>query len=376
MTYVPRLPVERKVVETFTDGLWGLHEYSQWPQRFSTSMPHIACIPSAPCPPSDPEVLFITLSPSRDWVEENSAGFESIGYLQETIRVPLREAASQAVRGFDSARPSGKGLLDHGKLLIIILRQAVDRMEKIPSTAGTAVAVGAHVQRVCLELAGLRIYQQKVLRRLDSATDYSREVLPVLSAFVGDPTTAQTLTRIGVLTWLIQPLTHSLVVWEVVESRYPTTFHSNDKPAGPGYQNPNVVGSVLNMTGDWLSSMAVTISKIVCGSRLSKLSRETQSALRPEPAAPDSEPSAKRQRVPGSHGKSRHLVQTAQPAPDEATSIKRKKKKKTRLHTPCLEMGRYLRQHCRSGQEQAARPRCSPQRQLHHDHTIHPLSTR
>lgn len=149
----------------------------------------------------------------------------------------------------------------------MILKQAVDRMEKIPSTAGTAVAVGAHVQRVCLELAGLRIYQQKVLHRLDSATDYSCEVLPVLGAFVGDPNTAQSLTRIGVPTWLIQPLTHSLVVWEVVESRYPTTFHSNDKAAGPGYQNPNVVGSVLNVTGDWLSSMAVTVSKAVCGSR-------------------------------------------------------------------------------------------------------------
>lgn len=198
MSYVPRLPVERKVVETFADGLWGLHEYSRWPQRFLPSMPHIACIPNAPCPPADPEVLFKTLSPLKDWKEDTSAGFEGMGYLKESVLVPLREAASQALRGFHSTRPSDKVLLDHGDLLVMILKQAVDRMDKIPSTSGVAVAVGAHVQRVSLELAGLRIYQQRVLRRLESSADYSFAVLPVLGAFTGDPTTAQTLTRVGI----------------------------------------------------------------------------------------------------------------------------------------------------------------------------------
>lgn len=133
------------------------------------------------------------------------------------------------------------------------------------------------------------------------------------------------LGRYSIPTWLIQPITHSVPVWEVVESRLPS-FMSNEKAATPAYQNPDVVAGVVNLTGNWLSNMAVSISQAVCGSRLSRLSSGTQRAVLPEPAPPISSPPAKRQRVPDKHGTSRHIVVPVRPAPDAASSKKKKKK--------------------------------------------------
>lgn len=40
--YVPEYPVERRIVKTYSDGLWGVNEYSRWPQEITTGMWHIA----------------------------------------------------------------------------------------------------------------------------------------------------------------------------------------------------------------------------------------------------------------------------------------------------------------------------------------------
>ena len=62
MNFVPKYPVERQIVQTYTDGRWGLREYSRWPQVLLPEMWHVACIPGRPSPPEIPNILWENLS--------------------------------------------------------------------------------------------------------------------------------------------------------------------------------------------------------------------------------------------------------------------------------------------------------------------------
>ncbi len=218
MDYVPPYPVESMVIETYTDGLWGAHEYSRTPQRLAPGMWHIACIPTSPSPPEIPEVLWTSLSARVDWKEDVSIGFNGLGFIQADTRQLLDEAASHAMRRFDDMTCE-ENVRKYGQMLVMILRQVVDRMRHLPASPTVSIAVAAHVQRICLELAGLKTYVEIVAPRLASSVDYRMEILPVVGTFVAEGSDAMNATRVGLPTWFLQPLTRELAVWAVVESQ-------------------------------------------------------------------------------------------------------------------------------------------------------------
>ena len=47
-TWIPRFAIARSEITTYTDGRWGRHEYSRWPQEFTREAFHIHCIPMLP----------------------------------------------------------------------------------------------------------------------------------------------------------------------------------------------------------------------------------------------------------------------------------------------------------------------------------------
>ncbi|KAM5540221.1 hypothetical protein V8D89_006040 [Ganoderma adspersum] len=211
MDYVPAYPVESSIIDIYSHGCWGEHEFSWWPQVLQPNMWHVACIPCRPIPLDVPEVLWDTLVPETHWVEDYTIGFHGIGYIQTKTQDTLIRAAESAICWCEEMKaPEQVAKYGHG--LVMLLRQVVDRMRLCPVVAGIAVAVAAHVQRICLELAGLKTYVEVVAPRLASDRDHCLDVLPVLGAFVRNGSDARNCVRVGLPTWALQPLTHELAI--------------------------------------------------------------------------------------------------------------------------------------------------------------------
>ncbi|KAI1786183.1 hypothetical protein LXA43DRAFT_1065274 [Ganoderma leucocontextum] len=269
MNFVPEYPVESSVI-SFGDGQWGPHEYSRCPQDLVPGMWHVACIPSPEA--SDlPSILWETLSPETHWVEDRSIGFNGIGYIARETQDALVSASTATIRRFEEMN-APENLKKHGRLLVIVLRQVVDRLRYHPVVPRVAVAIAAHAQRVCLELAGLKTYAEIILARLGSDRDYSMDVLPVVGAFVRGGSDAEKCTRVGLPTWFLRPLTHELAVWKVVECK--------PRPAAPSasssdpliFQEHRLLAGVPNLTGNWLRYMLLLVSEHVTGTHLAQLS--------------------------------------------------------------------------------------------------------
>ena len=295
MDYVPVYPVETTLIHTYADGLWGPFEYSKFPQPLGRGMWHIACIPASPLPPEIPAVLWTLLSRSSHWREDPSLGFNGLGYIAADVQRNLLSAAQISIRRFEDSR-SPSNVHAYGKMLVLILRQVVDRMRCLPAAPNVAIAVAAHIQRVSLELCGLRTYAEVVVPRLGSSEDYSDKLLPVVGAFVREGTEAQNLTRVGIPTWFLQPLTHELPVWRIVDSRPWSAALSQERMNPPIFQRTSSLVGVANLTGNWQQSMLLTVSKHVAGNHLASL------LLAEVPEVPWEEPLNKRAKVHDRHG--------------------------------------------------------------------------
>lgn len=260
--YVPEYPTERRIIKTYSDGLWGVREYSRWPQELVTGMWHIACIPiRGKC--DLPVVLWRNLRPEEDWYEDRRAGVLSLGYLHRPIVEELNTAVELVVAAFRSIPGLSGERRVLGDQLCLMLRQCAGRMTRLPSRPGIAVAVGAHVQRLCLELAGLRTYLQVVAPRIEAPRDFSGDVLPVLGTFVHEGSAAQTCTRVGLPTWFLQPITAHIKVWRVVRAQGPYDLSSQESQP-PIFHHPTVRAGVMNLTGNWLATMVQGVSLQLC----------------------------------------------------------------------------------------------------------------
>lgn len=260
MDYVPEYPAERKVIETYADGRWGLREYSRWPQVLIPDMMHMPCIPRRAAMESH-EVLWDNLLPTSAWEEDPLTGVRDLGYIKKEIRTRLTTAAEWQISRFELDLNTMQGRPEqycaHGTVLVTILRQALDRMNKLPSAAGTSIAVAAHAQRISLELAGMCTYLEVVHRRLAGGLDHSWEVLPVVGTFVREGTGAQTCTRIGLPTWFLQPLTHTVKIWRVVPLKTLPADMSGTPCEPPVYHEPGAVAGIANLTGNWQRVMVL-----------------------------------------------------------------------------------------------------------------------
>lgn len=329
MDYVPCYPVQTTLVHTYADGLWGPFEYSRFPQTLVRGMWHVACIPALPRAPILPEELWLSLSNSKHWLEDDSIGFGGLGYIVADVQAGLVSASTIAIRRFEEYN-SPSNVQHYGRMLVMILRQVVDRMRCLPAAPNVAIAVAAHVQRVCLELAGLRTYAEVVVPRLESSLDYAEEILPVVGAFAREGSEAQNLTRVGIPTWFLQPLTHELPVWRIVHSRPWTTAVSTQEMNPPVFQRTSSLVGIANLTGNWQQSMLMTISKHVAGTHLALLS------LAEVPEVPWEEPPFKRAKVDEREGTGLHLgmhASRSDPPIAEPTKTRRGRRRgKGKLH--------------------------------------------
>ena len=273
--FVPRFAIAHSEVVTFTDGRWGRHEYSRWPQAYNRDQPHVACIPKANsehAPKSD--VLFRTWE-QDDWTTKNS-GVVRMGQLLPSLLRELERAAEGVILDINQCCNPDESTQHTQRFLTMCLRHCLDRLRVLPADRAVIVALAAHVQRLSLELAGLRVYLQVVAPRMLSSQDYRYQVLDVIGAHTGDPSLAQLLHRVGVPVWFQQPFRPSIPIWHVVSARDLPFFFSST----PAY--PRLVLAVrdlsgaLNTPGEVQRALTAAAHRQLCASRLPSLLRMPQ----------------------------------------------------------------------------------------------------
>ncbi|KAI1782276.1 hypothetical protein LXA43DRAFT_1104422 [Ganoderma leucocontextum] len=269
--YVPKFPRDVDIVHTYIDGRWGVHEYSRHPQIYIEEMTHLACIPHSACPPDIPDILYTSLQAAEHWAEDAGIAVHGLGLIREEVRDQLREAAASALAWVESMDHANERPRRYCLFLSMLLRQVVDRMYHLPAVSSRSIAVAAHIQRLCLELWGMKTHLTVVIPRIESPQDYSHDVLDVVGGFLREGAVTQTWHRVGIPYWVLQPLTTSLVVWNVVdESALPYELsHIQCDP--PILHRAGALVGVTNLTGNWVSQMVLSVSKHIAGSHLSSL---------------------------------------------------------------------------------------------------------
>ncbi|KAI0709161.1 hypothetical protein C8Q76DRAFT_799196 [Earliella scabrosa] len=302
-TWVPRFAIAHSEITTHTDGRWGRHEYSRWPQEFTREAFYIHCIPTSPSHPSvysatlpsgptDPpdgpgDVLWSTLH-TTDWVAVE-CGMPGVGTLTPALESELAEEVSKVVARYGECE-NHDGWNDIGSFLVVCVQHALDRLRALPAVPGVIIALAAHVQRLALELWGMVLWLEVVLPRVQKKQDCRTRVLDVLGAHTPDPSIAQMLHYAGVPLWFQQPITGRLAVYKVVElTELPSDFSTT--PSFPRLLlAKRDLSGALNMPGEWRRAMTTIVQRQLCVSRLPALLGEERDEER------DEEPPAKRVR--------------------------------------------------------------------------------
>ncbi|KAI1788224.1 hypothetical protein LXA43DRAFT_974933 [Ganoderma leucocontextum] len=301
------MPRDVNMIQTYVDGRWGVHEYSRHPQWYIDEMTHVACIPRSASPPDIPDILFTSLDTDKHWEEHTSVAVHGLGLIQASVRKDLAEAAATAIRRTET--------IVNAKDAVV-----VDRINYLPSVATRAIAVAAHIQRLCLELAGLKTYLEIVVGRVESSKDFR--------GFVREGAVTQTWHRVGIPYWVLQPLNTSLSVWRIVEQDalpYNLACQVCDPPI---LHRAGVFVGVSNLTGNWISSMLVSVSKHIAGSHLSSLHLTSVPHLPSEPTV-----NSKRPRVEEKIIVSSHLSMRAADAEPHAGNLKGARRRARRKAT-------------------------------------------
>ena len=273
--WVPEFAVAHGEITTYADGRWGRHEYSRWPQAYARDSFHVACIPRTHSVDGPSPILWYTLQ-RTDW-KEDRCGVTGVGFLKDEVMKKLEDEAASAIDRLALCRHDRKEWNEVGQFLTVCLRHTVDRLRVIPAAPGVVISLAAHVQRLALELAGLRNLLRHVLDRLESQCDFKTEVLDVLGVHTADPSVVQVLFRAGIPVWFQQPITKRLVVYEVV-SKIDVPVDFSTTPAYPRLVlAKRDVSGVLNTAGEWARAMNAMVRRQLCGSGLPELlSQELQ----------------------------------------------------------------------------------------------------
>ena len=161
-------------------------------------MPHIVCIPRNASLPDVPRILFKTLQVDVDWEEDPSVAVHGLGQIRVNTRGDLAAAADIAICRTLELVVAKEQLRPYTQFIVMLLRQVVDRMSYLLMVVTRSLAVAAHIQRLCLELAGLRTYVDVVIGHIESPEDFSAQVLDIIRGFLHEGAATQTWHRVGI----------------------------------------------------------------------------------------------------------------------------------------------------------------------------------
>ncbi|KAI0741137.1 hypothetical protein C8Q76DRAFT_791483 [Earliella scabrosa] len=285
--YVPEFAIAHSEITTFSDGRWGLHEYTQWPQAYDPEQKHVMCIPRQNGPLAPTTSILWRRWEDQDWTDK-SCGIPRFGSLTPSLMHQLDRAGEAVIDDVLNLPALDRQDRDTLHFLRVCLRHCLDRLRLLPAPRGVIIALAAHCQRLSLELAGLRIYIQHVRSRIDWQLDYRTDVLGVLGAHTHDPSVAQMLHMAGVPVWFQQHFSPNVAVWQVVLPKG-LPFHFSQTPALPRLVLAvRDLSGALNTPGEWQRAMTAMVHRQLCASKLPSLMSEDE---------PDETPEKKRARL-------------------------------------------------------------------------------
>ena len=269
-TWVPEFAVAHGDITTYSDGRWGHHEYSRWPQEFDREAFHIACIPRFPPPNGRASAVLWRAIVPQDWKVQN-CGVDGMGLLEEELLASLTSAAEEAIGRFYDLTPFAGAWQRQGSFLTVCLRHTLDRLRVLPTFRGVTISLAAHVQRLTLEMWGLVKWIEEIQDVIKQQRNVSARPWQVLGAHTSDPSVAQMLHRAGIPVWFQQHLTDRLAVYEVVQpTALPADFSST--PAYPRLLlAKRDLSGALNMPGEWQRAMSALVRRQLCLSNLPAL---------------------------------------------------------------------------------------------------------
>ncbi|KAH9911479.1 uncharacterized protein BXZ73DRAFT_56948 [Epithele typhae] len=269
--FVPQFALAFQEITTFDDGLWGVHELSRWPQQYHPAYAHLACIPREDSVYAPKHVILWMGWSKGDWTRIEST-FGQVGQLDKYLLEQLLAAADSVVKSCEECENGPADVQAKYRFLRISLRLTMDRLRLLPAVRGVVFSLASHVQRLTLELAGLRVYLRTLLPRLTGGQDCRLDILDVLGAYTNDPSVAQRLHLAGVPVWLQQERSAVVAVYEsVAVKRLPFWF--SRKPSVPRLvlAQRDFAGT-LNVPGEWVGMMVNTTNRqLLGGSRLDEL---------------------------------------------------------------------------------------------------------
>lgn len=220
--WVPQYPfvnVDFNIVKR-EDERWGGNEYTRWPQPYTESSIHHACIPfdlemmsrntvtSSETTLADDTWDIILYNPdqSRDFnLTEVEKGLGQIkdrlidrldsaltGILEKTQRIGQQRSREGADCGTESIFRRCK----------VFGSAALDNL-RIGASWRDTLCSWCDVQRAILELYGLHTFLEIVLDRIKSNFNYQDKILPVRGAFTTKFSYASKLFRLGIPVWFI-----------------------------------------------------------------------------------------------------------------------------------------------------------------------------
>ncbi|RDX43310.1 hypothetical protein OH76DRAFT_1361389, partial [Lentinus brumalis] len=282
--WVPEFAVAHGEITTYSDGRWGHHEYSRWPQEFDRDEFHIACIPRFPLPNAPlSKVLWVTIQ-KTDWKVLN-CGVLGVGLLHSDLEDMLVDAGQEAIGRLHELGDTGRWR-KQGQFLIVCLNHTLDTLRTLPAVQGVIITLAAHVQRLTLEIWGLIKWLEDVKPVVEEARNVAARPWDILGAHTSSAHTAKRLHWAGIPVWFQQPLTTLLAVHEVVQPT-PLPADFSRQPAYPRLLlAKRDMSGALNMPGEWLRAMSALVR------------RQTQQSALPElvEAEQDAPPEAKRWR--------------------------------------------------------------------------------
>lgn len=251
MTYVPEYPfIDSDGLYIREDGTWGPHEYTRWPQMYSSLNFHHFCIPIMPriIRSLTSTIDFTTDSilwhefVENDWMKIESGPEELdiliCGLLKEERRLELaqafylyRQRARERCASSEFKEGSDLRLVE---TLSTLGQQAIERLSNTPGPYYACLVTARELQRLTLEFVGYINLVDVVRPRMRNPMYRADQPLPYRGVFSPAADVVQELYRIGIPTWYIRdamvigPTTkifsvgHSLPVSAFVRTLRPT----------------------------------------------------------------------------------------------------------------------------------------------------------
>ena len=213
--YVATPPLGTQRIRIRSDGRYGEHDWTVWPQVFSEPLCHFACIPR-PGPADSPwDPLWLVPLANEFEAETTTTVIGSLGKLN---RSTFREIATTVeIVLQQSAQFSSKYLNATESKLAMQLSSAIrlwlHRLEFLTTTFRQMVNNCATLQRLSLELIGLMDYYEKykpiMMGVVPSPSTHASELM---GAFVTSLQDAERLFQARIPFWFVHPLRHLLCI--------------------------------------------------------------------------------------------------------------------------------------------------------------------